>query len=119
MERYLYLDSYFNCMPRGRPVKSEIRRNIAEILAHIREGYGYEIAKIYLAIFPKVSRRVIYYHLKKGVQTGEFVISKIEKETGEYSWGGVAEKTYYSLGEKAELRHDNKVKEYFEKESTS
>ena len=102
-------------MRRGRPVKSEIRQNVAEILGVIGEGYGYEIVKIYLQIFPKVSQRVIYYHLKKGVETGEFRVSKIKKEKGDYSWGGEAEKVYYSLGEKAELRHDNRVKKWFEK----
>jgi len=102
-------------MPRGRPVKSQIRQNIAEILFYMKEGYGYDIAKIYLKIFPLVSQRVIYYHLKKGVLLGEFKVSKIQKEAGDYSWGGEAEKIYYSLGEKAELRHDNRVKEWFEK----
>ena len=103
-------------MARGRPVKSEIRQNIAELLAFMKEGYGYEIAKIYLKIFPKVSQRVIYYHLRKGVSTGEFKISKIKKEKGDYSWGGEAEKIYYSLGKDATLRHDDRVKNWFEKE---
>ena len=102
-------------MQRGRPVKSEIRKNIAEILYYMKEGYGYEIAKAYLQIFPRVSQRVIYYHLKKGEALGEFKISKIKKESGEYSWGGEAEKVYYSLGIKAELKKDERVKEFFEK----
>ena len=102
-------------MARGRPVKSKIRQNIAEILGVIKEGYGYEISKLYLQIFPQVSQRVIYYHLKKGVAIGEFKVSKIEKEKGDYSWGGEAEKVYYSLGKGAEIRHDPKVKKALEK----
>lgn len=102
-------------MGRGRPVKSEIRQKIAEILSVIGEGYGYEIAKKYLQVFPAVSQRVIYYHLRKGVELGEFKVSKVEKESGEYSWGGVAEKTYYSLGSKAEPRNDPKVRKRIEK----
>ena len=64
-------------MARGRPVKSNIRQNIAELLNVIKEGYGYEVAKKYLEIFSAVSQRVIYYHLKKGVTLGEFKISKV------------------------------------------
>ena len=101
-------------MPRGRPVKSEIRQNIIEILYFMKEGYGYEIYKAYITIFPKVTMRSIYYHLKKGTSIGEFKVSKVEREKGEYSWGGEAEKTYYSLGEKAKPIGNTKVKEYFE-----
>lgn len=97
----------------GRPVESEIRQNIAEILAHIGQGYGYEIAKLYLNIFPKVSQRVIYYHLKKGLSTKEFIIKEIKSEQGQYSWGGEAEKVYYSLGPNASLRHDKRVQKWF------
>jgi len=102
-------------MGKGRPVKSEIRQNMVEILYFMKEGYGYEIYKVYVAIFPKVTMRSIYYHLKKGISLGEFKVSKIEKEKGDYSWGGEAEKIYYGLGEKAKASVDEKVKEYFEK----
>ena len=56
-------------MPKGRPVKSEIRQNIVEILYFMKQGYGYEIYKAYVKIFPKVTMRSIYYHLKKGNKT--------------------------------------------------
>lgn len=102
-------------MAKGRPVNSEIRQNIVEILAVIGEGYGYDIVKMYLEIFPKVSQRVIYYHLKKGLETEEFKISKIKKEKGDYSWGGVAEKVYYSLGSKAKIKFSKRVRDHLKK----
>ena len=102
-------------MAKGRPVKSEIRQNIVEILYFMKEGYGYGIYKAYVAIFPKVTMRSIYYHLKKGVSLGEFKVSKIEKEKGDYSWGGEAEKIYYGLGDNAKPSLNDKVKEHFDK----
>lgn len=101
-------------MAKGRPVKSEIRQNIVEILFFMKQGYGYEIYKAYVAIFPKVTMRSIYYHLRKGVNLNEFKVSKIEKEKGDYSWGAEAEKIYYSLGDDAKPTGNEKVKEYFE-----
>jgi len=102
-------------MAKGRPVRSEIRQNIVEILYFKKEGYGYDIYKAYIAIFPKVTMRSIYYHLKKGVNLQEFKISKVEKEKGDYSWGGEAEKIYYGLGDAAKPTVNEKVKEYFDK----
>jgi len=102
-------------MPKGRPVKSEIRQNVVEILHFMKEGYGYEIYKAYVAIFPKVTMRSIYYHLKKGVSLEEFKVSKVEKAKGDYSWGPEAEKIYYSLGANAKPTSNEKVKEHFEK----
>ncbi|MFH2020767.1 MAG: hypothetical protein ABIJ34_05095 [archaeon] len=100
---------------RGRPVSSIIRQNIVEILAHIGKGYGYDIYKNYLKIYPKVTLRSIYYHLKKGLITGEFEIEKIEREKGDYSWGEMAEKVYYRLGTKAIPLHSSRVKDTLEK----
>ena len=102
-------------MPKGRPVKSEIRQNIVEILYFMKQGYGYEIYKAYVKVFPKVTMRSIYYHLKKGSALHEFKVSKIEKEKGDYSWGPEAEKIYYRLGENAKPIGNEKVKEYFDK----
>ena len=59
--------------------------------------------------------RSIYYHLRKGLATGEIKIHKVIKEKGEYSWGPEAEKTFYSLGPKAKPKIENRVKEYFKK----
>ena len=101
-------------MPKGRPIKSEIRQNIIEILYFMKHGYGYNIYKAYIAIFPKVTMRSIYYHLKKGTSLEEFKVEKIEKEKGNYSWGGEAEKIYYSLGPNAKPTGNDRVKEYVE-----
>jgi len=100
-------------MPRGRPIKSQIRQNIIEILYFLKQGYGYDIFKIYKSIFPTVTMRVIYYHLKKGSELGEFRVSEIKKEEGNYSWGNSVEKIYYALGENAKPMVDDKVKDFF------
>ena len=101
-------------MKKGRPTKSEIRQNVVDILYYIKKAYGYELYKVYVAVFPKVTLRSIYYHLKKGVDLGEFQINKIEKEKGNYSWGSEAEKIYYSLGPNAKTTGNDRVKEYVE-----
>lgn len=100
---------------RGRPVKSEIRQQIVEILAFMKRGYGYEIHKTYCQIFPKCSREVVYYHLKKGVKLGEFAVEQVKEEKGNYSWGPMVMKTYYKLGDKAKPTGMPAVKEFFEK----
>jgi hypothetical protein len=100
--------------PRGRPVNSAIRQNIVELLFFMGKGYGYEIYKNYVALFSKVTMRSIYYHLKKGLELGEFEIDKIEKEKGDYSWGEMAEKIYYRLGSKAAPKMDKRIKKYLD-----
>jgi len=102
-------------MKRGRPTKSVIRQNIVEILYFLGQGYAYDIYKHYSAIFPSVTMRSIYYHLKKGVDIHEFVVKDIKKERGEYSWGAEAEKIYYALGPQAAPQGMPKVKAYFDK----
>lgn len=102
-------------MPRGRPVKSEIRQNIIEILYFIKQGYGYEIYKIYREVFPPVTLRSIYYHLRKGTKLEEFKVYKIKSEKGDYSWGPEAEKIYYALGANANPKADVRVKRFLEK----
>jgi len=102
-------------MQRGRPVKSQIRQNIVEILFFLGKGYGYEINKIYQEIFPGCTREVIYYHLKKGAKLGEFTIEEIKQEKGDYSWGTVVEKVYYRLGPNAKPSGDERVKKYFDR----
>ena len=99
---------------RGRPVKSQIRQNIVEILNFLEEGYGYDIYKIYSEIFSKCAQKSIYYHLKKGIATGEFIIKKVEKEKGNFSWGSEVEKTYYALGPKASPKAEPRIKEAVE-----
>ena len=77
-------------------------------------GYGYDLYRVYLALFPKVTLRSIYYHLRKGIELGEFEIEKIEKEKGNYSWGETAEKIYYKLGKSAGPKGDERIKKYIE-----
>ena len=106
-------------MPRGRPVRSQIRQNIIELLYFISSSSGYDLYKIYVAIYPKVTMRSIYYHMKKGLSLGEFKIDKIERVQGNYSWGPEAEKVIYSLGPNARPKIDERVREYIESRKTS
>ncbi|MCX8147137.1 MAG: hypothetical protein N3D84_01580, partial [Candidatus Woesearchaeota archaeon] len=57
-------------MPRGRPAKSQIRQNIIELLYFLGQSSGYDVYKLYIQIYPKVTMRSIYYHLKSGLSTG-------------------------------------------------
>lgn len=104
-------------MPRGRPPKSAIRQNLVEMLAVLAErgkssAYGYELFKIYRNVYPRATLRVLYYHLRKGTVTGEFVIDRVEQSKGEYSWGSAAEKVYYTLGPQAEPKGDSRIRDY-------
>jgi hypothetical protein len=102
-------------MGRGRPVKSAIRQNVLEILNIKGSMYGYDIYRVYRDIFPSITLRSIYYHLKKGVSTGEIVIKEVKKEKGDFSWGSETEKIYYTIGPKAQIKGDQRVKDYFKK----
>lgn len=101
-------------MGRGRPVGSPVRQNIVEILYYLGKAHGYELHKIYVEIYGKVSLRNIYYHLRKGQDIGIFKVASIEKEDGEYSWGTKAEKTYYAISEQAKPSGDERVKVFIE-----
>ena len=100
---------------RGRPVQSQIRQNVIEILFYLGKGYGYQIAKLYNEIFPEVTQRSIYYHLRKGTQTKEIEIHKIEQEEGNFSWGSSVEKKYYTLGVNAEPKGLMRVKKHLKR----
>ncbi len=102
-------------MPRGRPANSIIRQNIVELLAHLGEGYGYQLSTVYNQIFPKCTMRSIHWHLKKGLETQEFAVKRVTKEEGTYSWGPHVEKTYYGLGENAKPKMDERVKMFLDK----
>ena len=102
-------------MARGRPIGSQIRQNIIEILFYLGKGYGYQISKIYNEIFPQVTQRSIYYHLRKGTQTKEINVNKIKEEKGDFSWGDTVEKIYYELGDAAEPKGEGRVKDFLEK----
>ena len=100
---------------RGRPVKSEIRPNIVEMLAVTGAEYGYKIHRFYNELFLACTRENIYYNLRKGVKLGEFELAEVKQEEGNYSWGNVVEKKYYRIGPRAKVSVIPKVKEFFEK----
>jgi len=101
-------------MQRGRPVKSQIRQNIIEILFYLEEGYGYQISKIYQEVFSKVTQRSIYYQLRKGLQTKEIIIKETRHESGDFSWGSTVEKKIYALGSLASPKGHHQIKEYLQ-----
>ena len=96
----------------GRPLGSDVRDHIVEILYFLGEGYAYQIAKIYLALYRKLAKRTIYYHLRKGLSTGEFIIKEVKKESGKNSWGDTTEKIYFALGPNARPTMDERVKNH-------
>lgn len=98
----------------GRPLKSEIRQNLVEILFFKKKAFGYELHKIYNKIFPKCTSRVVYYHLRKGAQMNIFKITEIISERGDFSWGYAAERIYYELGHNAAPIMDERVKIFFD-----
>ena len=100
-------------MARGRPNGSKVRQRVIEILAYLEKGYGYEITKVYNQIYPETSSRLIYYHLRKGMQTGEFLVQEVKSEKGEFSWGSEVEKIYYVLGPNAEVKGLKQVAKFF------
>ena len=85
---------------RGRPFKSNIRKNIITILYYLGEGYGYEVSKLYNKIFPKVTMRSVYYHLKRGVELKEIKMEEIKQEQGQYSWEALLKKHTILLAKK-------------------
>ena len=99
---------------RGRPVKSEIRQNIVEMLSVEGPMYGYQIHKFYNELFPSCTRENVYYNLRKGLKLGEFEL-EVRKEEGQYSWGTVVEKKYYRVGPKAVVSGSERVKDFFAK----
>jgi hypothetical protein len=98
--------------PRGRPRTSIIRQNIVDLLYYMKKGYGYEIYKHYVKLFPRCTLRSIHYHLKFGSKIGEFDVQHI-KEKGDFSWGEDVTKLYYVLGRNATPKRSRKIEEYF------
>lgn len=95
---------------RGRPVRSEIRDNIAEILAVNGPSYGYDIFKVYSDYFFPCTRESVYYHLRKGVELGIFRIVRVSSVKGDFSWGDTAEKIFYEVIEPESVKSSGKVK---------
>ena len=98
---------------RGRPVRSDIRQNIIEMLSVTGPEYGYRIHRFYNELFPPCTRENIYYNLRKGVSVGELELSEIKEEGGKYSWGNIVEKKYYRLGPKAVPKGNIRVFDFF------
>ncbi len=98
---------------KGRPSVSLIRQNIIEILFNVTCAHPYEIYKLYKQIFPGVSQRSIYYQLRRGVETGEFVIKEVKEVNSNYSWGRSAMRIYYKLGPKAKPKLPARVVKFF------
>ena len=73
-----------------------IRENILKILKKSGAMHGYDIHKLYIKQFGKVTRESVYYNLRKGVELGEFE-QEVRKESGNYSWGDSVNKKYYKL----------------------
>jgi len=82
---------------RGRPVGSNVRNHIIQILSKEGPMHGYELYQEYIKQYHSLSLRLIYYHLKKGVSLGEIKVHKIEKKKGEYSWGNEVQHIVYSV----------------------
>lgn len=105
-------------MKRGRPLQSEIRQNMIEIMHVLGQAYGYQIYKVYKDVYPSVTLRSMYYHLKKGKKLGEFEVVKVEKDQGSFSWGPSTERIIYKLGPSAKPKGDTRVKDHVEKRQT-
>ncbi len=101
-------------MGRGRPPKSMVRQNIIELMYVLKRSSGYDIYKVYREVFPQVTLRSIYYHLKKGLALGEFEIESIRNVKGACSWGSQTEKIFYRLGKNANPTGDPRVKRFLE-----
>lgn len=81
----------------GRPVGSNVRTNIINLLSTEGPMHGYDLYQKYLKYYPKVSMRLIYYHLKKGVSLGELKIHKVIHKRGEFSWGSEVQNIVYAV----------------------
>ncbi len=89
---------------RGRRPESQIRNNMVELLFKVGEAYGYALYKQYLKTFgQKVSIRSIYYHLNKGVELGEFAVSRVENIRGNFTWGEGVRRVVFKLGPNAKV----------------
>jgi phosphopantetheine adenylyltransferase len=78
--------------------KSTIRNNFVELfLEEPNPLYGYQINKKYVRKYGRLSLRLTYYHLAKGVSEGLFKIREVKTHSGGYSWGPNSERVYYEL----------------------
>ena len=95
---------------RGRPKGSRTRDHVGEILSVIERGTGYDVYRIFRDVYGPITSRAIYYNLHQGVLLDQFEYDGVTVESGEYSWGGKAEKKYYKPGRKAKHAVDDELK---------
>ena len=96
---------------RGRPVGSQTRQNMVDILSVLKSATGYDLYKVYIKVFSKITLRTVYYNLHKGTLLDIFKVNVVKTEQGNYSWGPQAEKKYYELGPKAKPSKDKELLE--------
>ena len=99
---------------RGRPSKSIVRERLKEILAIKHSLTAYTAHKIYCSLFAKTSQRNIYYQLQKGVILHDFN-QEVVQEKGDFSWGGLSRKVYYSLHPSQQVNVSTQVFELLKK----
>ena len=81
--------------------KSQVRKNILNIIKEMGSAYGYQISKEYKKRFGrKISLRLTYYHLRKGCEEELFQVLERRKQKGGFSWGPNSERIYYEIGPK-------------------
>lgn len=100
---------------RGRPVGSQTRQNMVDILSVMKAATGYDLYKVYIKVYSKITLRTVYYNLHKGTLLDVFKVNIVKTEQGDYSWGPAAEKKYYELGPKAKPSKDKEVLEELRK----
>ena len=81
-----------------RIIRNPVRVRIAQILSK-GPMHGYAIYKKYRELFGKVSMRLIYYHLERGLREGIFEVVDVDEVEGDFSWGRRAMRKYYRLVE--------------------
>lgn len=104
---------------KGRPTGSTVRDRVINILYQYDHLHGYKLHEIYENVYEEVSRRLIYYHLDKGVELGEIQLHSVEEQRGEYSWGDKVQRKRYELGPNAEPTFDKAIKNYKDAHSSS
>ena len=98
---------------RGRPSKSIVRDRLAEMLFIVGKMTAYDAHKHYIKIFASTSRRNVYYQLEKGEEQNIFNKDVVE-EKGDFSWGSISRKIYYSLKSTEGIQINKLIKKYFD-----
>ncbi len=75
-----------------------------QIVDALGVSYGYEIYKVYEGAFSPIDLRSMYYHLRKGVDLGEFELVGVKEERGVFTWGALSMRRYYITGPNASER---------------